>query len=66
MSFDWPALMKAGLVGLRLDPDAFWRLTPAELQMLLDPGDGTASPLNRSGLDALIAAYPDEKEGSCE
>lgn len=25
--FDWPALMRVGLVGLRLSPDTFWRLT---------------------------------------
>ena len=26
--FDWPGLMQAGLKGLRLTPDQFWRLTP--------------------------------------
>ena len=28
--FDWPALMHAGLHGLKLSPDTFWRLTPAD------------------------------------
>ena len=28
MRFDWPALMRLGLNGLRLTPDRFWALTP--------------------------------------
>ncbi|WP_146345077.1 rcc01693 family protein [Falsiphaeobacter marinintestinus] len=58
---DWPALMRAGLEGLRLTPDQFWRLTPAELRLMLGQGAGQA-PLNRSGLDALMAAWPDRRE----
>ncbi|MDK3072949.1 phage tail assembly chaperone [Sedimentitalea sp. JM2-8] len=59
-SFDWAALMRAGLQGLRLTPDVFWNLTPAELRLML--GNATAeSSLSRAGLDALLAAYPDEK-----
>ncbi len=55
---DWPALMRAGLQGLGLSPEAFWALTPAELRLML--GDPTKSgPLLSSGLDALMAAYPD-------
>lgn len=56
--FDWPALMRAGLHGLRLKPDEFWALTPAELQLMLGSGSGTA-PMLRDGLAALMAAYPD-------
>ena len=60
---DWPALMRAGLQGLRLQPEQFWDLTPAELQIMLgDPA--TASPLKRDGLSALMAAWPDEHEGT--
>ena len=60
---DWPALMRAGVQGLGLQPDAFWRLTPAELQLML--GDAAMSaPLLSGGLDALMAAYPDIPEGS--
>jgi uncharacterized phage protein (TIGR02216 family) len=52
--------MRAGLQGLRLNPDVFWSLTPAELRLML--GNGAAqSSLSRAGLDALLAAYPDEK-----
>lgn len=62
--FDWPALMRAALVGLRLRPEEFWALTPAELRLML--GQGGAEPaLTRKGLDALLAAYPDKKE-ECE
>ena len=59
--FDWPALMRAGMLGLRLTPEVFWQLTPAELKLMLGQGGGSA-PLSRAGLDALLAAYPDENE----
>ncbi len=55
---DWPALMRAGLQGLKLDPGVFWALTPAELEMMLGT-PSAAHPLLRDGLDALMAAYPD-------
>lgn len=60
---EWPALMRAGVQGLGLQPDAFWRLTPAELQLML--GDAAeAAPLLSGGLGALMAAYPDKSDGS--
>lgn len=57
--FDWAALMTAGLCGLRLPPDVFWRLSPAELGFLLGHGSG-AAPLTRERLEALAQAYPDQ------
>ncbi|MEP2470240.1 rcc01693 family protein [Roseobacter sp.] len=58
---DWPALMRVGLLGMRLEPDVFWALTPAELQMMLgDPS--TSGPLLSTGLEALMAAYPDNDD----
>ena len=54
--------MRAGMQGLRLTPDQFWRLTPAELRLMLGQGAGQA-PLGRAGLDALQAAYPDKEQG---
>ncbi|MEX0320103.1 MULTISPECIES: rcc01693 family protein [unclassified Ruegeria] len=63
--FDWPALMRAGLVGLRLTPEQFWRLTPAELRLMLGQGAGHPA-LNRAGLDALLAAYPDKTRGESD
>jgi len=59
---DWAALLRAGLVGLRLTPDAFWALTPAELRLMLGHEAGSA-PMRRDGLRALMAAYPDEAKG---
>lgn len=57
---DWPGLLRAGLGGLRLTPADFWRLTPAELQLML--GDPVAvKPLGRSQLDVLRAAWPDRE-----
>ena len=56
--FDWASLLRAGVRGVGLRPDEFWALTPAELHLLL--GGGSA-PLGRSGLDALMAAYPDKR-----
>ncbi|MBO9444705.1 rcc01693 family protein [Ruegeria sp. R14_0] len=60
--FNWPVLMRAGMTGLRLTPDQFWRLTPAELQLMLGQGAGLPA-MNRAGLDALLAAYPDTTQG---
>lgn len=60
--FDWPGLMRAGLQGLRLTPSQFWRLTPAELRLLLGQG-ATSAPMDRAGLEALQAAWPDDTQG---
>ncbi len=60
--FDWPTLMQAGLCGLRLKPDEFWRLTPAELEMMLGPQSGV-KPMARGRLDELIRAFPDTGKG---
>lgn len=56
--FDWPALMRAGIRGLGLRPEEFWRLTPAELMIMLG-GDAGGAPLSRARLDELARAYPD-------
>ncbi|UWQ92956.1 phage tail assembly chaperone [Aliisedimentitalea scapharcae] len=56
--FDWPALMRAGIQFLRLTPEQFWALTPAELKLMLGQAAGKA-PMGRDGLNALLAAYPD-------
>ncbi|MEO0859910.1 MAG: rcc01693 family protein [Pseudomonadota bacterium] len=59
--FDWPLLMQAGLRGLGLKPSEFWNLTPAELAFLLGEGGGRM-PMDRAGLDALAARFPDNME----
>ncbi|QFT59656.1 hypothetical protein FIU94_12550 [Sulfitobacter sp. THAF37] len=58
---DWGALMRAGLHGLRLPPDSFWALTPAELQIMLGRAAAQA-PMLSDRLAALMAAYPNQKE----
>lgn len=55
---DWPAMMRAGVLGLRLTPEDFWRLTPAELRLMLGQS-AVQTPMGRDGLDALMQAYPD-------
>lgn len=60
--FDWPALMRAGMGGLRLTPEQFWALTPAELALMLGV-EGGSKPLRRDGLAALMDAFPDPAKG---
>lgn len=60
---DWPGLMRAGLNGLRLSPEVFWRLTPLELMLMLGR-DGGDAPLGRVRLDELARAYPDTDGGT--
>lgn len=55
---DWPGLMRAGLKGLGLAPEAFWRLTPVELRIMLG-ADAASAPLTRARLDELARAFPD-------
>lgn len=55
---DWPALMRAGLRGLRLTPEQFWSLTPHELGILLGLEDNPMA-MNRDQLSALMARFPD-------
>lgn len=57
--------MRAGMRGLGLTPDVFWRLTPAELRLMLGQGAGTG-PMSRAGLDALLADYPDKVLGESD
>lgn len=57
---DWAGLMRAGMVGLRLTPDQFWRLTPVELRMMLG-AETMVPPLTRARLDELAAAFPDAR-----
>ena len=55
---DWPALMRAGIQGLGLTPQAFWQLTPVELKIMLG-ADQVAPAFTRARLDELSAAFPD-------
>jgi uncharacterized phage protein (TIGR02216 family) len=55
---DWAGLMRAGLQGLGLSPEAFWRLSPIELRIMLGAENATP-PLTRARLAELAAAFPD-------
>ena len=57
-ALDWGGLMRAGLVGLRLAPDAFWALTPAELSLMLGVQGGSPA-MGRARFLALADAHPD-------
>ena len=65
MMLAWADMLRLGLGHLRLRPDQFWALTPAELMMMLGltPGQGA---LSRDGLSDLMAAYPDIKKDVCD
>ena len=58
---NWAVLMRLGLVELRLSPDRFWALTPAELMLMAGVGFDAAS-LSRGGFADLAASFPDEIE----
>lgn len=57
-SLDWPGLMRAGLHGLGLAPEVFWRLTPIELRVMLGMAQ-TTPQLTRARLEELAARFPD-------
>ena len=65
---DWPGFMRLGLGALRLPPEHFWSMTPAELCLALEgaglkPVGGFG--MNRATLDRLMGAHPDA-EGRSE
>ncbi len=62
---DWAGLMRAGLQGLHLTPDVFWRLSPIELRIMLG-AENTAAPVTRTRLEELAAAFPDVAKGMCD
>lgn len=57
---DWPGLLRSGLHGLGLAPEAFWRLTPVELRIMLG-AELLMPPLTRARLEELARRYPDQK-----
>jgi uncharacterized phage protein (TIGR02216 family) len=59
---DWAGLMRAGLGELHLTPEAFWRLSPIELRIMLGV-EASQAPLTRARLEELAAAFPDHNKG---
>ncbi|QYK43522.1 MAG: phage tail assembly chaperone [Paracoccaceae bacterium] len=57
--------MRAGLHGLGLAPEVFWRLTPVELRIMLG-AEATVAPLTRARLAELAAAFPDRGKDGCD
>lgn len=54
--------MGAGFGLLRLAPDAFWRMTPRELAAALSALlPQPVGVIDRAGLSALMARFPDER-----
>ena len=57
--FDWSALMRAGIAGLRLTPEQFWALTPYELRLMLGQTEAPLVAMDRSRLTQLMRDFPD-------
>jgi uncharacterized phage protein (TIGR02216 family) len=62
---DWPGLIRVGMCELRLTPDAFWRLTPIELIIILG-AEAASPPLTRARLADLAASFPDMAKGASD
>ncbi|WP_312528766.1 phage tail assembly chaperone [Paracoccus sp. (in: a-proteobacteria)] len=63
LGLDWAGLMRVGMSpramgGLGLVPDAFWRLSPGELALMLGISPG-AGVMTRDRLAELSARFPD-------
>lgn len=59
IGFDWSALMRAGIAGLRLTPEQFWALTPYELRLMLGHTEAPQAAMDRSRLTQLMQDFPD-------
>ena len=55
---EWAALFRHGVLGLRLAPEAFWRLSWREWQMLTAARE--MAVLSRTALEELMREFPDE------
>ena len=51
--------MLRAVTALGVRPEAFWRLSPVELRIMLG-AERAAPALTRARLDELAAAYPDQ------
>lgn len=59
---DWPGLMRAGMRGLGLLPEDFWRLSPMELMLMLGR-ESVEAPMGRARLEELARSFPDGDGG---
>lgn len=58
----WADLMRFGLSDLRLSPDDFWGLTPAELMLLAGDDPRLNRSQTRDGLSRMMGLFPDKKD----
>ena len=61
MRIDWVTWQQVGLRDLRLSPEVFWALTPAELMLIA----GVVTPDKRMSQDRLrdlMTAFPDTEK----
>lgn len=56
---DWARLIRLGVAEIGLRPAEFWDLTPAELMLIAGLDGRGRMVMTRSGLDALMARFPD-------
>ncbi len=56
---DWAGLMRLGLGELRLPPEAFWSMTPRELEAAAAPWRRISGPMTRDALAELRERFPD-------
>ena len=59
LAFPWEAVIHAGLCLLRLPANDFWAMTPREMQAALGGLRPRGAAPDRSGLEALMGAFPD-------
>jgi uncharacterized phage protein (TIGR02216 family) len=57
--FPWGLVMHTGLCLLRLPAKDFWSMSPKEMQAAFGGLRPAAAVPDRSGMDALMAAFPD-------
>ncbi|WP_142591667.1 rcc01693 family protein [Pseudorhizobium endolithicum] len=57
--FPWETVMHVGLCLLRLPPEVFWRLTPAEFSAMAGGMRPRSPEIRRDGLEALMRRFPD-------
>ena len=64
-AFDWPGMMRLGFGALRLPPEVFWSMSPAEFRCALEGAGllnvGIRIPMDRSRLEALMTSFPDHE-----
>lgn len=61
-AFDWGALLRAGVREARLRPEEFWRLTPAELLIVLGREGGSNPAMAHTRLEELSQQWPDRAQ----